>query len=109
MKNLFKRAIGKFEDFCKLIKFMFYISDQNIFGQESPKYLLRVIQKFVELEAHKYSSVTFFGRNAIDSAALLESLINAYFRNKSATTLNQIFTVLKDEFIEREENGRKQF
>lgn len=108
MKNLFKRAIGKIEDFCKLMAFMFYISEQNIFGQKSPKYLLRVIQKFVELEASKYSTVTFFGRNAVDSAILLKSLINAYFTNKSATTLNQIFTVLKDEFIERETNGRKQ-
>jgi hypothetical protein len=46
-------------------------------------------------------------RNAGQSTALLGVLIDKWFEDHSIVTLNQILEVLKNEFIEREKNGRK--
>ena len=84
------------------VKFTYFLSD-GIFGSGSPRSLLRLISKFTELEAPFYSKRFVMGRGPQKSAELLNSLVEAYARTKSETTLNQILEVLKREFILREE------
>ena len=88
------------------VKFIYFLS-KGIFGSSSPEVALRVIQKFLTLEAPFYSNNMVMGRTVKRSIELLDVLITSYIETKSEITLNQIFEVLKTEFIEREKNGRK--
>ena len=83
------------------VRFTYFLSD-GIFGGGSSQSLLRLIGKFIELEAPFYPKKMIMGRGPQKSAELLHSLIEAYARTKSETTLDQILEVLKREFILRE-------
>ena len=89
---------------------MFFLS-QGIFGSSSPEVILKIICKFIALEAPFYSTKIVMGRSVKSSAELLNVLTTSYIETKSETTLDQILEVLKREFIQREnkQNGRKQF
>ena len=93
------------------IKFIYFLTTNRIFGSNSPEVILKVIGKFIALEAPFYSDKIVMGRSVSKSIELLEILINLYIPTKSETTLEQIIEVLKREFIQRENknNGRKQF
>ena len=93
------------------IKFIYFLTASGIFGSNSPEAILRVICKFVTLEAPFYSTKIVMGRSVNKSIELLGTLINSYIQTKSETTLEQITEVLKREFLQRENknNGRKQF
>ena len=91
----------------KLLKFSFYLYRKNIFRDGDPKLLLRVIQKFVELESGNYSETLKLGRSVKASTKLLVTLIDEYMENKSDKVLNQILEVLKVEFIKRNETSDK--
>ena len=92
------------------IKFVYFLS-KGIFGSTSPEVILKMICKFVTLEAPFYSDKIVMGRSVKKSAELLCCLVNSYIETKSSTTLNQIIEVLKEEFLKREDkrDGRKQF
>lgn len=92
------------------IKFTYFLS-KGIFGSNSPEVILKMICKFVTLEAPFYSNKVVMGRSVKKSAELLCSLVNSYIETKSNTTLNQIIEVLKEEILKREDkrDGRKQF
>jgi hypothetical protein len=47
------------------------------------------------------------GRTPCQSTDLLGVLVKNYYETGSSVVLNQILEVLKNEFIEREKNGRK--
>ena len=47
------------------------------------------------------------GRSLVKSSLLFQALVDTYQETKSDVTLNQLLEVLKEEFIKREENGRK--
>ena len=82
---------------------------KEIFGGNSPELVLKVIMNFVALEAPYYKNIIYMNRTVKDSSDLLSALIISYLETKSEVTLNQILEVLKEEFIRREEHGRKQF
>ena len=86
---------------CSLIK--------EKFGANSPELILKVIMNLVALEAPYYKNIIYCGRTTLKSTELLQALIASYLETKSEVTLNQILEVLKEEFIRREEHGRKQF
>ena len=79
------------------------------FGANSPELILKVIMNLVALETPYYKNVIYCGRDIEKSKELLQVLISSYIETKSEVTLNQILEVLKEEFIRREEHGRKQF
>ena len=88
-----------------------YFLRKGIFGSSSPEVILNVIKKFVSLEAPFYSNKVVMNRSMEKSILLLSSLITSYLETKSDVTLDQILTVLKEEFLRREskKHGGKQF
>lgn len=104
--NLKRRATSV----VNYIKFIYFLS-KGIFGSNSPEVVLKMICKFVTLEAPFYSQKVVMGRSISKSIELLNTLVTSYLETKSEVTLDQILEVLKREFIQRENknNGRKQF
>lgn len=102
-----KRSIKSIINYVKFIYFL----RKGIFGSNSPEVILHVIKKFISLEAPFYSDKVVMNRSMNKSILLLSSLITSYLETKSDVTLDQIFTVLKEEFLKRENksHGRKQF
>ena len=108
MLNL-KRVKDKALNFIKTVQFIYYIGHKDIFGQRSPKAVLMLIEKFLELQVEKFPKVFIMGRDPKTSLELLKSLNVTYSKLKASSTLDQILEVIKNEFIERENYGRKQF
>ena len=102
-----KRSIRSIINYVKFIYFL----RKGIFGSNSPEVILHIVEKFVSLEAPFYSDKVVMNRSMNKSIILLSSLISSYTETKSDVTLDQIFTVLKEEFLKRESksHGRKQF
>jgi hypothetical protein len=102
-----KRTITSVLNYTKFIYFLC----KGIFGSNSPEVILKLICKFVSLEAPFYSDKVVMGRDINKSIKLLNVLVSSYMETKSEITLNQILEVLKREFLQRESknNGRKQF
>lgn len=83
---------------------------RGFFGKDTPETLLKLISKFIALEAPYYPYSQYLGRDMKKSARLLEILVDSYLETKSETVLNQIFVVLKEELVRRKRtHGRKQF
>ena len=93
----------------RLINFSYYLYKNDIFRKGDPSLVLRVLQNFTFYSFREYRDTLVMNRNACQSTALLGVLIDKWFEDHSIATLNQILEVLKNEFIEREKNGRKQF
>ena len=104
--NLKRRVIS----LINYTKFIYFLS-KGIFGSSSPDVILKLICKFVALEAPFYSNKIIMGRNTKKSIELLSVLVPSYIETKSEITLDQILEVLKREFLQRENknHGRKQF
>lgn len=94
-------------NFIRLINFSHYLYKNDIFVKGDPKLVLRVIEHFTYWAFREYDSTKVMNRSTQESMALLSVLIDSYFETSSNTTLSQILEVLKNEFIEREKNGRK--
>lgn len=89
------------------IKFIYFLS-KGIFEDNSPEIILRIIQKFISLQTPFYENTIVMGRSTRKSCELLGTLIDSYLETKSDITLEQVLTVLKEEFIKRNNrNGRK--
>lgn len=97
----FKIIFIKICNIIKLFKFSLYLQRNHIFRDGDPKLVLRVIQRFIELEAGNYEQNTVMGRSVPASTKLISTLIDKYFDSKSDRVLNQILEVLKEEFIKR--------
>lgn len=108
--NLLEKALFKGKSFCNLLKFIFYIGYEDIFGKGSPKLIFKLLAKYFELEKDNFLQSVKYGRGVDKSCQLLQSLVDVYIETSSTTTLKQIFTVIEEEFIKREnkKNGRKQ-
>ena len=102
-----KRRVTSIVNYTKFIYFLC----KGIFGSSSPEVVLKLICKFLTLEAPFYSEKVVMGRDVNKSIKLLNVLVSSYVETKSEITLNQILEVLKREFLQRENkhNGRKQF
>ena len=92
------------------IKFAYFLC-KGVFGSSSPEVILKIICKFIALEAPFYSNKIVMGRSTAKSIQLLSTLVTSYIETKSETTLDQIMEVLKREFLQRENtnHARKQF
>lgn len=100
-----KRRISSIINYFKFIVY----ACRGTFGGNSPEVILNIIGKFVSLEAPFYFSSIVMNRDIHKSIELLNSLIASYKETKSEVTLDQIFTVLKEEFLKRDsKHGRKQ-
>ena len=97
----FKLLIIKICNIIKLLKFSLYLYKNHIFRDGNPQLVLRVIQKFIELESTNYPQNLKVGRSVQASTKLLITLIDEYFNSKSEVVLNQILEVLKTEFVKR--------
>ncbi len=102
-----KRRVTSIVNYTKFIYFLC----KGIFGSSSPEVVLKLICKFLTLEAPFYSEKVVMGRDVNKSIKLLNVLVSSYVETKSEITLNQILEVLKREFLQRENKhyGRKQF
>lgn len=71
--------------------------------------ILKLVTKYVELEAPFYECKTIVkSRDIQGSTALLSNLVRSYAISKSNVALDQILDVLKEEFLKREnKNARK--
>ena len=103
----FKITIWNLQILYKIYAFGKYIYQDRILHNGEPRDILKVIQKFTENAWAEYPNKAVMGRTPLQSAALLGVLVKNYYETGSNTTLNQILEVLKNEFIEREKNGRK--
>lgn len=99
-----RRAIG----LVNYIKFAYFLC-KGVFGNNSSDMILKVLCKFISLEAPFYSQKIVMGRSMPKSINLLENLVASYIQTRSTVTLDQILEVLKEEFIKREDKkyGRK--
>jgi hypothetical protein len=104
--NLKRRVVS----ILNYTKFIYFLC-KGIFGSSTPDVILKVIGKFIVLEAPFYSKEIVMGRSPQKSIDLLDVLIKSYLTTKSEVTLDQILEVLKREFLQRENknHGRKQF
>lgn len=91
----------------RLINFSYDLYKRDIFRLNDPKLILRVVQSFVLFSHREYKDTIVMSRDVHKSAELLSVLIDKWFEDNSNKTLNQIIEVLKNEFVEREKNGRK--
>lgn len=94
----FKRRVLSILNYTK---FMYFLG-QGIFGSSSPNVILKLLCKFIALEAPFYSDKMVMGRSTKKSVQLLNALTTSYLETKSETTLDQILEVLKAEFLRRE-------
>ena len=103
----FKRRVISILNYTKFAYFLC----KGVFGSNSPEVILKIICKFVALEAPFYSKKVVMGRTINRSIDLLSTLVTSYTETKSEATLDQILEVLKREFLQRKnyKNGRKQF
>ena len=100
---LYRRVVNLY----RLGFFITYLYKNDILGKGEPELVLRVIQEFVWLSFREYDgSKKVLGRSVSQSAMLFITLVDKWFEDKSKTTLDQIVEVLRNEFIEREKNGR---
>ena len=103
----FKITIWNLQMLYKIYLLGKYLYTDRVFHNGNPKDVLKVISKFTENAWAEYPEKTVMGRTPVQSAALLGVLVKKYYETGSNTHLNQILEVLKNEFIERENNGRK--
>lgn len=99
----FRKLAHKVRSVTNLWKFVSFLIKNKVFKSESPEVALRVLQKFFELQYKEYENKIVMNRDPMKSTLLFRALVNEYFNTKSSVTLNQILTVLKEEFIERGE------
>ena len=90
----------KLYNVIKALKLFIYVVRNNIFGSDS-KAVLKLINKFIELEVHNFKQTITMGRTVEDSVKLLTTLIGNYIEDASDKALYQLFEVLKAEFITR--------
>ena len=108
--NFLKKLAHTSRGFLNLIKFIYFIGYEDIFAKGSPKLIFKVLVKYFELEKDNFSQCFKYGRSTQKSCELLKSLVDVYIETSSSTVLKQIFAVIEEEFIKREnKNGRKQF
>ena len=91
----------------KFLKFSFFLYKQHVFRDGNPSLVLRVIQKYIELESSNFSDSLCLGRSIKSSTKLLSTLIDEYFETKSERALNNTLEVLKEEFIKRNRKSDK--
>ena len=91
----------------RTLSFCYYSFKWRIFGSGDPLNILRILKLYLSYECEEYSDKFVMSRSKYMSAALFSSLVDKYVETKSTVTLNQILSVLKEEFIERDNNGRK--
>ena len=95
MKKI-KRAFISTLNWLKLLWFL-----PKVLGKPSSSVVLDLLNKFISLEGKHYDADVYLGRSMRNSTNLFNSLVSYYKDTKSEVTLNQIMTVLKEEFIER--------
>ena len=103
----FKITVWNLQMLYKIYLLGTYLYRDRVFHNGDPKDVLKVISKFTEKAWAEYPNKIAMGRTPVQSAALLGVIIKKYYETGSNTYLNQILEVLKNEFIERENNGRK--
>lgn len=91
-----KRAIISTLNWFRLVCFL-----PTVLGKDSPSTVLLLLSKFINLEGPHYEANIHLGRSISKSTELFSALVACYLDSKSEVTLNQIMTVLKEEFIER--------
>ena len=89
-------------NFIRLLTFVKYLYSNKLFGTRDPKFVLKVIQKYIEIESYTYSEKTIYSRNKEQSTELLSILVDKYWETESDTVLEQIIEILKTDFIRRE-------
>lgn len=94
-------------NFFRLLTFVKYLHKNKLFGTCDPKFVLKVVQKYIEIESYTYSDKFILSRSKEQSTCLLSVLIDKYMETGSDNILEQIIEVLKTDFIKRERNGRK--
>ena len=92
----FRRAFISTLNWFKLLWFL-----PKVLGKDDPSIVLTLINKFIALEGAYFDADIYLGRSIQKSINLLNSLVEYYEKTKSEITLNQIMTVLREEFIER--------
>ena len=94
-------------NFFRLLTFVKYLHKNKLFGTRDPKFVLKVVQKYIEIESYTYSDKFILSRSKEQSIGLLSVLIDKYMETESDNILEQIIEVLKTDFIKRERNGRE--
>ena len=114
MTELLIRLYIKYKNFenwlinlCRLVGFSYKLYKKDIFRRGNPDLLLEVVSEFISYAWRGYKYTTILSRTPEQSAVLLRTLVKNYYETKSSTVLEQILEVTKNEFIERERNGRK--
>ena len=95
-----------FLNLLRSLSFCYYILNNRIFGKGDTIWILKILSIFLSLECSEYSNKVIMNRDKYKSAALFSVLVTEYEKSRSLVTLNQLLSVLKEEFLERD-NGRK--
>ena len=96
-----RALVHKLRNYLNFLKFIKFLWQNKIFESREPVVILELVQKFIELQSSEYGNKIVMNRDVKRSVLLLKALTRAYLDNRSETNLNQLLTVLKQEFIER--------
>ena len=114
MTNFLIKIYLKWKNFETWLLNLFYLLEftkelykLDVFRKGDPSSVLEVLREYVYYSWRNYKSLIVLNRTPEQSASLLSVLISSWFETGSSVTLSQILEVLKNEFIEREINGRK--
>lgn len=104
MYQKFKTMLCNMNNF---ILFVYFLIKMGAFGSKDPRASLVVLQAFLGLNCINYSEKVITGRTLDSSITLFNNLVYEYLKSKSQVQLDQLLCVYKEEFIRREESGRK--
>ena len=91
----------------KTLSFCYFLFHEKIFGVGNTLNILKILQLYLSFECDYCSDKLVMNRDKYKSAALFSVLVNEYLKNRSEVTLSQLLSVLKEEFIRRDSDGRK--
>ena len=91
----------------KTLGFCYFLFHEKIFGVGNTLNILKILQLYLSFECDYCSDKLIMNRDKYKSAALFSVLVNEYLKNRSEVTLSQLLSVLKEEFIKRDIDGRK--
>ena len=104
---MFNSIKNKWKIFLKTLSFCYFAFRWKIFGTGDMICMLNMLQLYLSYECDYCSDKIIMNRNKYKSAALFSVLVKEYAKNGSDVVLSQLLSVLKEEFIKRDINGRE--
>ena len=104
---MFNSVKNKWKIFLKTLSFCYFAFRWKIIGTGDMTRMLNMLQLYLSYECDYCSDKIIMNRDKYKSAALFSVLVKIYIEKGSDVTLAQLLSVLKEEFIKRDKDGRE--